>query len=158
VATPIRTGQLDRDQPCRVLVVDDDPAMRMLCSINLQLEGLVVLEAEDGLRGLARARSEHPDLVLSDVMMPGLDGFQLAEALRGDRRTHQIPVIFVSAETEPASEVRAYELGALAYLRKPFDPPALASLVIGVLAHAGKQERPRAHRRAVEAPPLNATG
>lgn len=121
--------------PC-VLVVDDDPATRMLCSINLQLEGLSVLEAEDGRRGLAQARLETPDLVLTDVTMPGLDGFELAEALRRDERTCKIPLIFLSGETAAANETRARELGALAYLTKPFDPPAVASLVAGVLAGA----------------------
>jgi CheY-like chemotaxis protein len=123
-------------KPARILVVDDDPASRMLCSINLQFEGVVVLEAADGRRGLEQARSEHPDLVVTDVRMPGLDGFQLAEALRRDEQTRQIPLIFISAETEPANAARARELGALAYLTKPFDPPALASLVAGAFAHA----------------------
>ena len=121
----------------RVLVVDDDPATRMLCSIHLQLEGFLVLEAADGRRGLARARAESPDLVLTDVMMPGLDGFQLAEALRRDERTREIPLIFLSGETTAADGVRAQELGALAYLTKPFDPSAVASLVAGVLVRSG---------------------
>jgi CheY-like chemotaxis protein len=120
----------------RVLIVDDDPASRMLCSISLQIEGVVVLEAVDGRGGLEQARSDRPDLVVTDVRMPGLDGFQLAEALRSDERTRQIPLIFVSAETEPADAARAHELGALAYLTKPFDPPALASLVTGVFVRA----------------------
>lgn len=119
--------------PC-VLVVDDDPAMRLLCSINLQLEGLTVLEAADGRAGLARARAERPDLVLTDVTMPGLDGFELAEELRRDKRTRAIPLIFLSGETRAANDTRARALGALAYLRKPFDPAALASLVAGVVA------------------------
>jgi CheY-like chemotaxis protein len=118
------------------LVVDDDPACRMLCSINLQFEGVVVLEAADGRRGLEQARSERPDLVVTDVRMPGLDGFQLAEALRRDERTSQIPLIFISAEKEPANAARARALGALAYLTKPFDPPALTSLVAGAFAEA----------------------
>lgn len=123
-------------KPARVLVVDDDPASRMLCSINLKCEGVVVLEAADGRRGLEQARSERPDLVVTDVRMPGLDGFQLAEALRRDERTRQIPLVFISAETEPANAARAHKLGALAYLTKPFDPPALASLVAGAVVHA----------------------
>jgi CheY-like chemotaxis protein len=123
-------GQLGGNgKAARVLIVDDDPAIRMLCSVNLQIEGVVVLEAADGRRGLALARSERPDLVVTDVRMPGLDGFQLAEALRSDERTRQIPLIFVSGETEPADAARANELGALAYVAKPFDAPALASLV-----------------------------
>ncbi|MEX2646758.1 MAG: response regulator [Gaiellaceae bacterium] len=117
----------------RVLIVDDDPAIRLLCSANLETEGIVVLEAADGRRGLERARSEQPQLVLTDVMMPGLDGFQLAEALRRDRRTRRTPLIFLSGQREAAATARAYALGALAYLTKPFDPASLASLVTGVL-------------------------
>ena len=128
-------GRLGRNGNApRVLIVDDDPAIRLLYSINLQIEGFVVLEAEDGRRGLEQACSERPDLVVTDVKMPGLDGFQLAEALRSDQRTRQIPLIFVSGETKPANAARARELGAFAYLTKPFDPPALASLVAGAFA------------------------
>ena len=136
-----RNGRLDGNgKPPRVLVVDDDPAMRMLCSINLQIEGFLVLEAADGERGLEQARSERPDLVVTDVMMPGLDGFGLAEALRSDERTRQIPLIFLSSEAGPANAERAHELGALAYLTKPFDPPTLASLVAGAVVCAAKHE------------------
>ena len=125
---PARIAQRGDGQP-RVLIVDDDPAFRMLCSVNLNAEGVVVLEAGDGRGALEQARSERPDLVVTDLRMPGLDGFQLAEALRLDERTCDIPLIFLTSETEPANASRARELGALAYLTKPFDPPALASLV-----------------------------
>jgi CheY-like chemotaxis protein len=117
-----------------VLIIDDDPATRRLSSINLQLEGLVVLEAADGRHGLEQARSERPDLILTDVMMPGLDGFELAEQLRLDERTREIPVVFVSAEAEPTHGFRAQELGAHAYLTKPFDPAIFVSVVTGALA------------------------
>jgi CheY-like chemotaxis protein len=126
----------------RVLVVDDDPNARALCSINLLLEGLEVLEAEDGRRGLARARLESPDLVVTDVAMPGLNGFELAEALRSDEGTARIPLIFLSGEIDPANEARAHSLGALAYVTKPFDPPALAKLVAGALSRLGPREPP----------------
>ena len=92
-----------------------------------------MLEAVDGRRGLARARLEAPDLVLTDVTMPGFNGFELAEALRSDERTRAIPVIFVSGETSADNHARAAELGALAYLTKPFDPSALAAIVAGAL-------------------------
>jgi two-component system chemotaxis response regulator CheY len=131
----------------RVLIVDDDPAMRMLCSINLQLEGLVVLEAENGRRGLAQARSERPDLVLTDVSMPTFDGFQLAEALRRDDRTREIPLIFLSGESTAANRARARKLGALAYVTKPFDPPTLTSVVADALARVGKHVRPAPPQR-----------
>jgi CheY-like chemotaxis protein len=118
----------------RVLIVDDDPATRLLYALNLELEGLLVLEAGDGRSGLARAQAEHPDLVLTDVMMPGLDGFEFAEELRRDERTRAIPIIFLSGETTAGHEARAEEIGALAYLTKPVDLRALASLVASVLA------------------------
>ena len=127
--------------PRRVLIADDDPATRMLCAFNLQLEGLVVAEAADGRHALEQARAELPDLVVTDVMMPGLDGFELAKALRHDERTREIPLIFLSGEAEPANAERAHELGALAYVTKPFDPPALASLVAGELGCAGELEQ-----------------
>jgi putative two-component system response regulator len=73
--------------------------------------------------------------------MPGLDGFELAEALQRDERTREIPLIFLSGEAEPASAERARALGALAYLSKPFDPPVLASLVAGELGCAGELEQ-----------------
>jgi CheY-like chemotaxis protein len=124
----------------RVLVVDDDPNARALCSINLLLEGLDVLEAEDGRRGLDRARSECPDLVVTDVAMPGLNGFELAEALRRDDNTARIPLIFISGEHDADSEARALSLGALAFVTKPFDPAALAKLVASALARRGSRQ------------------
>jgi CheY-like chemotaxis protein len=124
----------------RVLVVDDDPNARTLCSINLLLEGLEVLEAEDGRRGLVRARLESPDLVVTDVAMPGLNGFELAEALRRDDNTARIPLIFISGEHDADNEARARSLGALAYVTKPFDPPALAELVASALARRGSRQ------------------
>jgi CheY-like chemotaxis protein len=126
----------------RVLVVDDDSNTRALCSINLILEGLEVLEAEDGRRGLARARLETPDLVVTDVAMPGLNGFELAEALRRDESTAQIPLIFLSGELSADNEARAHALGALAYVTKPFNPAAFAKLIAGALARRGARPIP----------------
>ena len=125
----------------RVLIVDDDPGIRLLCSVSLELEGFVVLEAPDGARGLERARSERPDLVVTDVAMPGLDGFQLADALRCDRRTRRIPLIFLSAQVGSEDVARARGLGALDYVTKPFDPIALASRLVAALADAREGEK-----------------
>lgn len=115
-----------------VLIVDDDPSTRLLYSINLELEGFHVLEAADGRRALAIARAEHPDFVLTDVMMPGLDGFELAEALGRDELTSRIPVVFLTGETTAGNEARAHALGAVAYLTKPLDFHAL----VGVMTRA----------------------
>lgn len=129
-----------RETAARVLIVDDDPNLRMLCAINLQSDGVHVLEAEDGWQGLARARFERPDLVLTDVRMPGLDGYELAESLRRDERTRRIPVIFLSGESDPSQDARAKSLGAVAFLTKPFDPRALSALITQVLARTGPED------------------
>ena len=120
----------------RVLIVDDDAAVRLVCAVSLEAEGLHVLEAADGLDGFEQARRELPDLVLTDVTMPGLDGFQLAERLLRDERTRVMPLIFLTGEVEQANVERARALGAVAYLTKPFDPRALAAFVARVLMAA----------------------
>lgn len=127
--------------PPVVLVVDDDPAVRTLVSLNLQLEGLRVLEAGDGRRGLELAQRALPALVVTDVRMPELDGFGLGRALRRDERTRRIPLIFVSGEAEAANATRARRLGALAYVLKPFDVRAFSALVAGVVARFAASTR-----------------
>jgi CheY-like chemotaxis protein len=126
----------------RVLIVDDDASVRLVCAVNLEAEGLHVLEAADGLDALEQARRERPDLVLTDVTMPGLDGFQLTERLRRDERTRGVPVIFLSGDVGHANARRARALGAVAYLTKPFEPGALAAFVARELAapRAGPSE------------------
>ena len=122
----------------RVLLVDDDPAIRMICSIHLERAGMTVLEAADGRHALERARFECPDLVVTDVMMPELDGFGLAEALRRSKRTRDIPLIFLTGGSDEGGELRAQALGAVGYLSKPFDPHVFATLVARWLApHTG---------------------
>lgn len=125
----------------RVLVVDDEPLHRELWSISLRFAGLEVLEEPDGLRGLARARSECPNLVLTDVVMPRLDGLELAEGLGRSAKTRHIPLIFITSESSPDAADRAFELGAVAYVAKPCDPQALASLVANVLVRFARDEQ-----------------
>jgi two-component system phosphate regulon response regulator PhoB len=115
----------------RVLLVDDDAAIRTLCSVNLRALGIDVIEAADGVQGLELVRRERPDLVLLDVAMPGLDGFEVGELVRRHRKTRHIPLVFLSGEAE--NDARARELGALACLAKPFDPVALSSLIATAL-------------------------
>ena len=121
----------------RVLLVDDDATIRLLCSVNLRALGIEVLEAADGSQAFELARRERPDLVLLDVSMPGLDGFEVAELVRGHRRTRRIPLMFLSGED--GNDARARELGAIACLAKPFDPIALASLIAAAVnRHRGE--------------------
>jgi two-component system cell cycle response regulator DivK len=123
-----------------VLIVEDEPFTCKLWATNLRCAGLGVLEAPDGRRGLAQARSEQPDLVTTDAMLPGLDGFELAEALGQDEHTRRIPLIFLSGRAEAAAAARAYGLGAVAYLSKSCDLRAAASLVARVLARFARDD------------------
>lgn len=121
------------DQPRRVLVVDDDDAIRMLCSITLEAEGFSVIEASDGNEGLELALSECPDLIVTDVKMPRCDGFTLTETLRREEKTREIPVVFMTGNSDKTHEARARELGAFAFLPKPFNPRALATIALSAL-------------------------
>ena len=120
----------------RVLLIDDDAAIRMLCSVSLRALGIEVIEAEDGKQGLELVRRERPDLVLLDVSMPGLDGFEVGELVRRHRKTRHIPLMFLSGEAE--NDARARELGAIACLAKPFDPAVLGSLIASALRPSPK--------------------
>jgi CheY-like chemotaxis protein len=124
----------------RVLIVEDEPFASKLWANNLRSAGLGVLEARNGFRGLARARSEQPDLVTTDVTLPGLDGFQLAEVLGQDEHTRRIPLIFLSGRVDAVAPARAYALGAVAYLSKSCDLPAAAWLVARVLARFARDD------------------
>lgn len=115
----------------RVLLIDDDAGLRMLCSVSLRALGIEVIEAENGVQGLELVRRERPDLVLLDVSMPGLDGFEVGKLVRRHRKTRHIPLMFLSGEAE--NDARARELGAIACLAKPFDPVALSTLIAGAL-------------------------
>ncbi len=95
----------------RVLVVDDDAPIRLLCRVNLEAEGMEVLEAADGADGLEKARSAQPDVVLLDVMLPKLDGWRVAEALLDDPTTGEIPIVFLTARAELRDQARGLEIG-----------------------------------------------
>ena len=118
----------------RIWVVDDQPDVsRAMVALLRQAghRGTAFLSGEAALEQLG---ADVPDLMILDVMMPGLDGFQLAEALRRDEETRRIPLIFLSDHDDSAAADRAYALGAVAYLSKACDFRAAASLVAGVLA------------------------
>lgn len=117
-----------------VLVVDDDPVIQKLLQVNFEMEGYDVVIAGDGEEGLAMAREERPDLVLLDVMMPKMNGLDVAAALRADALTERIPIIMLSAKAQ-ASDVQAgLDLGVDDYVTKPFDPLELLERVAGLLA------------------------
>jgi DNA-binding response OmpR family regulator len=125
----------------RVLVIDDEAPIRLLCRVNLEAEGMQVIEAADGPAGLEQAREHTPDVVLLDVMMPGLDGWRVAEHLLYDERTNEIPIIFLTARAEFRDRARGLDIGGVDYVTKPFNPLELAPLVRELLARIERGER-----------------
>ena len=113
----------------RVLVVDDEAVIRQLIAINLELEGFEVHQAVHGLDALAKARELDPDVVTLDLMMPGLDGWATAQRLRADPATARARIVLISARTRPADIERGQEVGADAYVTKPFDPDDIVDAV-----------------------------
>jgi DNA-binding response OmpR family regulator len=130
----------------RVLVIDDEGPIRLLCRVNLEAAGMQVSEAEDGPSGVEAARTESPDVILLDVMMPGMDGWEVFGELLNDERTAKIPIVFLTARAELRDQARGLELGGVDYVTKPFNPLDLAPLVDDLLdrvEHGDVQERRR---------------
>jgi DNA-binding response OmpR family regulator len=125
----------------RVLVIDDESPIRLLCRVNLEAEGMTVLEAGDGSSGLEIARRERPDVILLDVMMPGLDGWRVAEQLLEDPTTVDIPVVFLTARADLRDRARGMDLGGIDYITKPFNPVELAQLMREVVGAVERGER-----------------
>ncbi|MBA3268311.1 MAG: response regulator [Acidimicrobiia bacterium] len=117
----------------RVLVVDDDPVILELLRINFEIEGFEVISASDGQEGLERATTDHPDVILSDIMMPRLDGLQLLTRLKDDPATADLPVVLLSAKAQKAEVDEGLALGADDYVTKPFDPLELLDRVNAAL-------------------------
>jgi len=124
----------------RILVIDDEAPIRLLCRVNLEAAGMEVREAPDGVVGLAAAREEPPDAILLDVMMPGMDGWQVLEGLLEDKRTQEIPIVFLTARAELRDQARGLELGGVDYVTKPFNPLDLAPLVEDLLERVSRGE------------------
>ena len=113
----------------RILICDDDPVILRLLQVNLELEGYEVLSAHHGEEALEIASAEHPDLVILDIMMPRLDGYQTAERLKTQEDTKDIPVVFVSAKAQQSDIEKGKSYGVADYLTKPFDPSDLLEIV-----------------------------
>jgi DNA-binding response OmpR family regulator len=112
----------------RVLVIDDEPDVLMLCRVNLEFAGHEVIEASNGKAGLELARTDLPDVVILDVMLPKVDGFTVLSELAGSDATDHIPVIMLTAKTQLADRRRAWRAGCVEYLTKPFSPIELVDL------------------------------
>ena len=113
-----------------VLVVDDESRMVEFIAMNLELEGFHVVRAANGSGALEKATKEHPDLVLLDIMMPDMDGFETLQELR---EISSVPVIFLTAKSEEIDRIKGLDLGADDYITKPFSPKELVSRIRAVL-------------------------
>ncbi len=127
------------DQPVRVagdkvLCIDDDPLIRQLLTLTLQKSGFAPLMAPDGPTGLALAAAERPRLILVDIMMPGMDGYEVCRLLKADPRTADIPLIILTAYPEPKLTTKAFQAGAALALTKPFEPEKLIATLRAALA------------------------
>jgi len=120
-----------------VLVVEDDPTILQLLEVNFEMEGYIVLRAEDGEQGLAVARESRPDVIVSDVMMPKMSGLELVRALKAANDTKAIPVILLSAKAQGTDVRLGLEAGADDYVTKPFEPLDLIDRVSAVLLRSG---------------------
>ncbi len=123
--------------PPRVLVVDDDPQVLRLMRVNLELEGYDVVSAPDGEEALEAVVNQRPDIVVCDVMMPGVDGLTVLRNMRANPRTSKIPFVVVSAKAQRSDVKAALDMGADRYITKPFDPQELLDAVEHLLGGTG---------------------
>ncbi|WP_254277128.1 response regulator [Halomonas sp. 3H] len=119
-----------------ILVIDDDATIRLLLSAGLSKQGFHVLEAAGGPAGLAAFRTRRPDLVLIDVSMPGMDGFQVARAIGSESSIRTVPLVMLTGSDEPDIRRQAFEAGALDILTKPFQLLPLAERLRNLLGSA----------------------
>ena len=140
----------------RVLVIDDDPDVLLLCRVNLAHAGHEVLMALDAERGLEIVRTEQPDVIVLDIMLPRRDGFDVMEELTADGTMQEVPVLLLTARAGWEDRVRGLQAGATEYLTKPFAPAALTDALLR--AHTMSAEERQASRAAALRDLLNERG
>lgn len=122
----------------RILLIEDDPDIQRMVQLSLKYQGgHQVSVAAGGVEGLQKAVAENPDLILLDVMMPEMDGYETCKALKSQAGTRHIPVVFLSARAQQAEIQKGRELGAIGYLVKPFDPMTLSSQLEAIMRSSG---------------------
>ena len=124
----------DAASPPRILIVDDEPELVELVQMRLETRGYEVLTASDGAEGLARARAATPDLLVLDLMLPKLNGYEVCRMLKHDARYRAIPIVIFTAKAQATDEQAARDCGADAYLRKPFRPEEMLATIQTLLA------------------------
>ena len=117
----------------RLLVVDDDPGLLRAVAETLRAEGYEVMTARRGADALVCIAQSLPDLIVSDIRMPGMDGYELVRNLRASARTKLIPLVFLTAKDETADRIAGFRSGVDAYLTKPFEPDELVAVVANIL-------------------------
>lgn len=117
----------------KILVVDDERSIVRLVQINLERQGYEVVTAYDGKEALDKVESERPDMLVLDVMMPFMDGFEVLEAMKKDPRNRDIPIIMLTAKAQDADVYQGWAKGVHSYLTKPFNPMELLSFVKRIL-------------------------
>jgi two-component system alkaline phosphatase synthesis response regulator PhoP len=117
----------------RILIIEDDPAVLRAVSFILEKEGYEVLTAVNGLEGLTKAKGENPDLLVLDVMLPGIDGFEICHRLRAESQTAQLPILMLSAKGQAADKAMGLQVGANEYLTKPVERLVLLGKVEDLL-------------------------
>lgn len=120
----------------KIMVVDDEPYIARVIKFKLEQEGYAVISANDGVTGLDRIRQEKPDLVLLDVMMPGLTGYEVCQQVKADADLQGIPVVFLTAKGQERDREQGLNLGASDYITKPFSPNRLLELVKSIIGNA----------------------
>jgi DNA-binding NarL/FixJ family response regulator len=116
-----------------LLVVDDDAGLLLAVSDTLRAEGYDVTTARRGAEAMIRIAEALPDLIISDIRMPGMDGYQLVRNLRSHARTRLVPIVFLTAKDETADRIAGFRTGVDAYVTKPFEPDELVAIVAGIL-------------------------
>ncbi len=122
----------------KILIVDDELNIRELIKFNVEKEGYKVLEADNGQTAVSMAKTEKPDLIILDLMLPGIDGLEVCRIIKNSRETAAIPIIMLTAKNEEIDKVIGLELGADDYLTKPFSPRELVARIKAVLRRSQK--------------------
>jgi DNA-binding response OmpR family regulator len=129
----------------KILVIEDDPATSRLVDYSLRHEGYQVIKASNGLDGIRKAHDESPHLIILDVMLPGMDGFEICHRLRADQRTANLPILMFSAKAQEIDRDTGLQVGADDYLSKPAAPAEIINRVGNLLSKKNskiaKQER-----------------
>jgi DNA-binding response OmpR family regulator len=121
----------------KILVVDDEPDVLRMLEVVLAGHGYEVLTATSGMEGLVRAQGDHPDLVLLDIMMEGMDGWEVLKLLKLEAATRGIPVVILSARVEPRDKIRGLQEGAVDYITKPFSVRGMLDTLAAILPRPG---------------------